>query len=307
MMGGGGASYFPSEPRRLRTLIKQSQEGTERKRLDSDVNAYLQQLLMTMTNRDAQKIEEYLDEIAEILGDDHEIDRFLLGGSVAKHTYVDGLSDIDALVVLPSKNLETKRPQEVLNAFAESLSGEMTKDKVTTLTQGKLAITLGFTDGNEIQLLPAIRHRAELYISNARGSDWKPINPKMFQRELTKANRKLNNALGPTIKLVKSILSDLPEDVRPTGYHVESLSLEVSKGYKGPKTVKSLLLHILAASASHVLQPITDVTSQSRNVDEYLGRKDSDQRIKLSHVIAGISRRLNAAATVDRWKEVIEE
>ena len=293
-MGGGGASYFPSKPRQLRTLIKRTQEGMERRRLESEVNEYLQRLLVTMTNRDAQKIEEYINEISEILGENHEIDKFLLGGSVAKHTYVDGLSDVDALVVLPSKHLETKSPQEVLSSFAESLAGEMTKDKVATLTQGKLAVTIGFRDGNEVQLLPAIRRRADVYISNARGTDWEPINPRLFQRELTKANKKLNNALVPTIKLVKSILSNLPEELRPTGYHVESLSLDVSKGYRGPKTVKSLLLHTLAASASRVLQPIIDVTSQSRNVDDYLGKRDSDQRIKLSHAIAGISRRLDA-------------
>lgn len=305
-MAGGGTSYFPSKPKRLQDLIRQTQEGTEQKRLESDVNQYLQQLLMKLNDRNLEKVHEYIDEIVRILGEDHEIDKFLFGGSVAKHTFVDGLGDIDALVVLSKEDLEGKTPREVLQAFLVSLQGGLTHDEVAVIDKGNLAVTVTYTDGTEIQLLPALRHAREVFIADANGNDWKAINPKAFQRELTRANERLNNSLVPSIKLVKSIFSALPEDIRPTGYHVESLSLEATKGYRGPKTLKSLLLHILTAASARVLRPIADITNQSRNVDAYLGKTNSDQRVKLSLAIAGIARRMNAASTHDRWKEIIE-
>src|SRR5258708_37063028 len=99
-MSGGGASYFPSRPVRLQRLVRQSVENTDEKRLESDINDYLQQFLTKLSERDAEKTRAYIDELGQILGEGHEIEKFLFGGSVAKHTYVDGLIDVDALVVL---------------------------------------------------------------------------------------------------------------------------------------------------------------------------------------------------------------
>jgi hypothetical protein len=304
--GGGGANYFPSRPARLQGLIKKTLEETEQKSLEVDVNDFLQQLLAKMNDRNPEKVQQYINDLAKILGENQEIDRFLFGGSVAKHTFVDGLSDIDALVVLDRQTLENKTPREVLKDFFDSLYAGLTHDEIVTVDKGNLAVTVTYTDGTEIQMLPAIRRGREICIADASGTEWKGINPKAFQRELTKANERLNFALVPTIKLAKSTLSGLPEDIRPTGYHVESLSLETTKGYRGPKTVKSLLLHVLTAASRRVLQPIADVTNQSRNVDAYLGKKNSEQRARLSLALAGIARRMNAASTVSRWKEIIE-
>jgi hypothetical protein len=309
-MGGGGggssSSYFPSDPTKLQDLIRQTREGTEQLRLDADVNTYLEQLLIRLNERNPEKTQAYLDEVMNVLGDYHEIERLLFGGSVAKHTYVDGLSDIDALVVLQRADLQGKTPQEVLKIFFDSLEAQMTHDKVADLTQGKLAVTIDYQDGTQIQLLPAVRRGRDICIADANGTDWKTINPKIFHRELSRANERLNRVLVPTIKIAKSVLSGLPEDLRPTGYHVESICLDVTKGYRGPKTVKSLLLHVMTAAASRVLRPIRDLTNQSRNVDDYLGRPQSEARVKLSRAVAGIARRINAAATVDRWKEIVE-
>lgn len=304
--GGGGASYFPSKPSRLQGLIKQAREDTEQQRLESDVNDYLQKLLVNLNERDPEKVKEYIDEISTILGEGQEIERFLFGGSVAKHTFVDGLSDVDALVVLNRRDLEGKTPREVLKAFLDSLEAGLTRDKVAAIEMGNVAVTVKYKDGTEIQLLPALRRGREISIADANGNDWKAINPKAFQRALTKANERLNNALVPSIKLLKSILSSLPENGRPSGYHIESLALEATKGYAGPKTLKSLLLHILTAASVRVLHPIGDVTNQSRHVDTYLGKRNSELRQKLSLAIAGIARRMNAASTVQRWKEIIE-
>jgi len=307
--GGGSSTYFPSKPVRLQRLIQQTREATEQKLLESDVNDFLQQLLARMIQRRPERITEYIDELSAVLGESHEVEKFLFGGSVAKHTFVDGISDIDALVILDQENLRDKPPREMLHSFLLTLRGGLTRDQVAEIDKGNLAVTVRYRDDEEteIQLLPAIRRGREVAISNARGDDWKVVNPKAFHRELTKSNERLSGTLIPAIKLAKSILSDLPDEIRPTGYHVESLSLDVTKGYRGPKTIKSLLLHILTASSSRVLQPIADITNQSRHVDSYLGRKNSELRVKLSQIVAGKARRMNAASTADRWREILEE
>jgi predicted nucleotidyltransferase len=306
MSGGGRSGYFPSSPDKLRDLIRRTQEITEQKRLDSNVNEHLQQLLIKLNQRNSEQIKQYLDDIVAVLGENYEVERLLFGGSVAKHTFVDGLSDVDALVILNQEGLEGGSPREVLQAFLNASRAGLTRGEVLSIDKGNMAMTVTYADGTEIQLLPALRHGKEISIPDAYGNNWKTVNPKVFHRELTRANDRLNHALVPTIKLAKSILSGLPEGIRPTGYHVEALSLEATRGYRGPMTVKSLLLHVLTAASSLVLHPISDVTNQSRNVDDYLGKKGSKERERLSQSIAGIARRLNAADTVDRWKEIVE-
>lgn len=304
--GGSGATYFPSKPSKLHDLIKETQERTEQQRSEADINGYLEQLLAKLNDRNPEKTQEYLNEIVGVLHDYQQVDRLLFGGSVAKHTYVDGLSDVDALVVLNREDLQGKSPQEVLKVFFDSLQGELTHDKVKDLRQGKLAVTVDYEDGTEIQLLPAIKRGKEVFIADSSGTEWKSINPKVFQRELSKANERLNRTLVPTIKIMKSALSGLPNDLRPSGYHIEALCLDLTKGYKGPKTTKSLLQHVMLGAASRVLKPIKDVTNQSRNVDHYLGKPNSEQRVRLSRELAGVARRINAATTADRWNEIIQ-
>jgi hypothetical protein len=306
--GGGGASFFPSKPNQLQDLIRQTREDTEQKRLESDVNDYLQSLLLRLNNRNSEKVQECIDVILEVLGEGHRIERLLFGGSVAKHTFVDGLSDIDALVILDRRDLGNKSPGQVLESFLASLQSGLTRDAVATVSGGSLAVTVSYADEDrtEIQLLPAVPHGREVCIADSNRNDWKAINLKAFHRELTRANERLNHSLIPTIKLVKSILSTLPEDIRPTGYHVESLGVEATKGYRGPKTIKSILLHVMTAASTLVLHPIADITNQSKHVDLYLGKRNSDQRVRLSRAVAGIARRMNAASSTDRWKEIIE-
>lgn len=305
-MAGGGASYFPSNPRQLQRLMREAQEGTGQQRLDSDVNAYLQTFLIGLNDRNPEKAQAYLDEIASALKQEHEIEKFLFGGSVAKHTYVDGLSDVDALVILSPKDFLDEAPKEVLATFLQTLRAELPQDEVVSMDKGNLAVTVAHKDGTEIQLLPALRHEKDISISNADGTDWRPINPKAFYRELTKANGKLNQLLVPTIKLMKSILSGLPDDIRPINYHIESLAVDGTKRYRGPMTIKALLPFAFKAASARVLRPIADITNQSRNVDDNLGKANSEQRVKLSHTLAGIARRMNAAPSLDRWKEIIE-
>jgi len=178
---------------------------------------------------------------------------------------------------------------------------------VKAVDKGKLAVTITYRDGTEIQLLPAIRVGSEIAIPDFAAEVWNKTNPKMFQKALTNANKRLNSCLVPTIKLAKSINDGFPEQKRLTGYHIESLALEAVKGYRGPKTPKALLMQIFKDSSERVKRSISDVTGQSRAVDSYPGKTNSTKRQKVSNALSGVYRRLNAATTVDQWKAILED
>lgn len=306
-MGGGGGSYFPRSPRAIRDHIKKAREEAEEQHQKTEINKLINDLLIKFNERDADKIKNYLEDIQKILSEKIETEQFLYGGSVAKHTYVDGLSDVDALAIISETDLADKSPQSILNAFHKLLKDTLPADKVKSIEKGTLAVTVNYRDGTEIQILPAIRAESKIYISDAWSKNWKETNPKAFQKALTKANDRLYHSLIPAVKMAKSIISGFPKQRILTGYHVESLALEAVKGYRGPKTVQALLKHIIEDASKRVKRPINDITGQSRVVDEYLGRANSTERLKVANALASVSRKLNAAMTVKQWKSILED
>src|SRR4051812_45045637 len=102
--GGTGGSYFTA--RDIEVLREEARKRLERSRIDADVNSLLQKELVNINDRDTDKISRRLEQIQDALQDRIEaFDRLLFGGSVAKHTYVDGLSDVDALVILGDESM----------------------------------------------------------------------------------------------------------------------------------------------------------------------------------------------------------
>ncbi len=304
-MGGSGGSYFPKSRSDLQRLIRDSKDDADRQRLDGDVNKLLRETLASY-ERDPDKVKERLREITDVLKDQADMEQLLFGGSVAKHTYVDGLSDVDALVILSQKDFADKSPEEVLNAFYRSLQDRLTYDKVKSVKKGKMAVTVIYRDGTEIQLLPSLRIGSKVLIPTAGSREWKETSPKAFQKALTTANDRLNQSLVPTIKLIKSLNAGFPEQKRLTGYHIESLAVDAIRGYRGAKTIKSLLIHILEQASKRVLSPIQDITGQSRIVDAYLGKAKSLERRVAADALTSVVRKLNAVKTVDEWKALLE-
>jgi len=304
-MGASGGSYFPKSGRDLQKLIQDSKDDADRQRLDGDVNRFIREVLASC-ERDPEKTKDRLGEIADVLKNHADIEHFLFGGSVAKHTFVDGLSDVDALVILKENDPSYKSPDEVLMAFYQSLRDSLTYDDVKSVEKGRMAVTVVYRDGTEIQLLPSLRTESKVLIPTAGAKEWKETNPKAFQKMLTTANDRLNQSLVPTIKLIKSINGGFPEQKRLTGYHIESLAVDAIKGYRGAKTVKSLLTHILENASKRVLNPIQDTTGQSRIVDAYLGKANSVERRVVADALSSVVRKLNAAKTVDEWKSILE-
>lgn len=302
-MGGGGGRYFPRQSKSLSKLLQQAQQQQD---ADIEINDYLRGLLAKLNSRDVEKIGEYLDDLVKALGSKVEIDKLNFGGSVAKHTYVDGLSDVDALVVLDSDEHAGESPQQLIDRFHQALKTKLSRAKVERIDKGKMAVTVAYEDGTEIQLLPAKKSGKEISIPNPERNGWKTVDPAAFRKKLTEANDKLNGLLVPTIKLFKAAIAGLPEQQQISGYHAEALCVKSLAGYQGAPTLRGTVQHALEQGAQNVLSPIADITGQSAQVDEYLGGPSSTQRMVVCNGLHGLARRLKNAPTTAGWKSTFE-
>ena len=196
MGGGGGGStrYIGPWTPALQQKFEQAREQ-EQQRLDKNANLILQELLSRFNSRAAESTIEKLEDIKKHLGKQVEFDKILYGGSVAKHTDVDGISDVDALVILDRSDLEGKPPQNMLNAFYKVLQTSLPSGDVDNIEKGHMAVTVKYKDGTEIQLLPALKSRNTISIASDDGKSWNDTKPKIFQQKLTDANSKARTSL----------------------------------------------------------------------------------------------------------------
>ena len=171
MAGSGGGSHFTRND--IESLRAEAAERLQRGRLDADVNSLLQQELAAIHDRDTERINRDLGQIEDLLRDQVDaFDRLLFGGSVAKHTYVDGLSDIDALVILGDESLVSQSPTEVREQFRDLLVRRLPQGNIDRVSAGNMAVTVEYRDGTVIQLLPAIESDGEISISAPDGNSW---------------------------------------------------------------------------------------------------------------------------------------
>jgi len=229
----------------------------------------------------------------------------LFGGSVAKHTYVDGLSDIDSLVILNKTDLADATPNEVKKYFVERLKERFPK---TDIHSGKLAVTLNFS-GCEIQLLPAVKSGENLKIADRNGQDWARIKPKAFSEKLSAINQNVGRKVVPIIKLAKAIISNLPEKHQISGYHAESIAVKVFKTYSGDLKQKEMIKHYFSEASKLVKGHIRDNTGQSVHVDDYLGSANSLERKIVSDAFGRVHRRMknaDSSGSAAEWQKLFD-
>jgi len=306
-MGGSGGSYFRSklQPEQLAERLREAENRTRDAAVEAEVSGIIGQLLADYNDRDTEALRKHLDEITSALG--NEIDgtvELLFGGSVSKHTYVDGLSDVDCLVVLDSCELADQSPDQARAYFAERLRERFPR---THIREGNIAVTAEFQD-MQIQLVPAVSCRNRLTISDESGTSWSGIAPKEFSEALTRANQQAGQKVVPVIKLAKGMIGRLPEKHRISGYHAEALAVDIFKDYDGPTQPKAMLQHFFEHARHGVLNPIRDRTGQSVHVDEYLGEPGSIQRRVISSAFNRISKRMrnaDGAHSVEEWEDIL--
>ncbi len=308
-MGGSGGGYFLGidDPIDQANKIRDSEQKEKDAAFETEVNGFLTSELATYNDRDVETVQDIIENLKDDLKDQIEgTVNLLFGGSIAKHTYVDGLSDVDALVLFDKKELIGNTPQQLLNLLAQNLMGRYGKENVRI---GTLAVTVSM-EGIDIQLLPAQQIGDSLKISSSDGKEWSQIRPRKFSEVLTKINQQKSGKVIPTIKLAKAIVKTLPEKQQLAGYHIESLSVEIFKSYNGVMTPKAMLTHFFNEASSSVKSPIKDSTGQSIHVDDHLGPKDSTARRIVSTALDRISRKIknsDGMRSVISWEKIFGE
>jgi len=310
MGGSGGIFGGDYSPEKYKEIIQKTREQTSNAQFETEVNETISRLLGEY-ERASNITKAHLNEIKEIIEkEDIGTIEMRFGGSVRKHTYVDGLSDVDVLLIIDRTDLSNSSPKEVLQFIKDELD-KANSHNIEDIHVGKLAVTVKFTDGEEIQLLPAIRRGEGFKIPNQKGIDWSNvIRPDKFAIKLTEVNQNCNGKVVPVVKLAKGIISQLPEDQHLSGYHVEAIAIEVFKSYpdSNPKTPKAMLRYFFENAKDIVKSPIKDKTNQSIHVDDYLGTENSYNRLRIAYAIDKISRRMKNAdeiPSIDEWKSIL--
>lgn len=306
-MAGGGDRRFSRSPSEIAKEVRQSQDRLVSETFQSDLGSLIGDQLAAYNSRDVALVRERLDLLKERLTGvlEESVDQ-LFGGSVAKKTYVDGLSDIDSLLVINDTSLASKPPSDVLDRLIGILSGNVSD--ASSVSRGRMAVTVQYSDGMEVQLLPALRTDAGLKVPSSRTEGWSHIKPDGFQKALSHANSDCGGKLVPVIKLAKALNAKLPEALRLSGYHMESLGIAAFKGYTGPRVASEMLPTYFEKAAQLVHAPIRDSTGQSVHVDEYLGAAGSPDRMARSHVLDRLAKRMRNATTgesLEQWRAIL--
>jgi hypothetical protein len=310
MGGSGGGSYFEhSSPQDRAEAIRREEEKTEDQMFDAQVSEQLGELLADYNQRNTERVRTAITALRKALESELEGEEItpIYGGSVRKHTYVNGISDIDALFVLKGAQLSKQTPDKVLDFFEETIRNHRPN---SPLKRDHMAVTLESGDLT-LQLLPAVRNDSgQLCIASANGKSWSEIRPESFFKKLSEVNQKQSAKVVPVIKLAKGINDKLPADQQLSGYHIESLAIEAFKEYSGPQNTKAMLQHFFTDAKDRVLRPIKDRTGQSVHVDEYLGAEGNRRRKTISENLSRIEtsmRNANAIRDVEKWKRVVAE
>ena len=261
----------------------------------ADINGFLRDLLRDFNDRDTEAIRRHIRGLRVALEDDVEdVVRPTYGGSISRNTYVDGLSDIDVLMVINDSSLSGLSPKVALQKMSELIQRRMPN---TEISVGDMAVTIKYTDGLEVQVLPAVRSKSGVRIPEGNTNAWSRIvHPERFAQKLTAVNQSNNGQVIPTVKLAKALVRRMAqsESDRLTGYHIESLAIEAFGNYNGNRDLGSMLDRFFAFSSDAVRQPIKDSTGQSRYVDDYLGGANSEKRVKASKTLRRIAAALAA-------------
>ena len=250
---------------------------------DSDFNQYCERLLTEYNRRNTAATTSHIAGLCNILRQQGDVVQTMFGGSVRRGTYVNGLSDVDVLLIVNQSVLSNQQPSDVIAYVKDAIDQRLPNN---TVRAGNLAVTVEYADGTEVQVLPAIRRGdGGIRITDPGNTGWSNVvRPDEFARKLVEINQATGSRVVPTIKLAKAIADCYIG--RPSrkiaGYHMEALAIEAFRKYSGDLDPKSMLVHLFSYSMNAVTSPIPDPTGQSRHVDGTLGPPNSKPRERAS-------------------------
>src|SRR5437879_2777357 len=154
-MGGSGGYGFE---RRQRTNwqpadIEHSLERTRQQAAEAEVAEVFKDALSKINQIDTTALNRHKEEIFQALKSDFE-DAYSLrgGGSYSQHTYVNGISDIDMLFVLGTFSDSSIPNKENSKAVLADMENRLRQRfPKTIIKSGRMAVTLKFSDGLELQ------------------------------------------------------------------------------------------------------------------------------------------------------------
>ncbi len=304
-LGGGTGDPSGGTGISANELEKNASSVIQNASYEIEVNNYFQSLLRDYNDRDVESIRRHLNEIQNAL-ENVDVINLLYGGSVSRYTYINGFSDVDVLAILNSQIYQNRTPNEVLELFEQRVHQRYPQSKIEI---GNLAVTIEFSDGHSVQILPAIRTTTGVRIADPENNQWSNvIRPQNFAQKLTEVNQNNNKRVVPTIKLFKSINAQLPKEERLSGYHIESLAIEAFEKYEGSYSNKDVLYYLTKYIKDNINRNIQDSTGQSYNVDDYLGPINSKEREKRRIGISKIYRQMQDAdrdRSISKWENIM--
>ena len=283
----------------MSTKTKQTGRKSDQVLSDNEVNSYLRKRLKEANARNSEAIRRHVRGLRKALEREGDVIRPLFGGSFSKNTYVNGISDVDILMTINDSSLSGQPPNAVIRKMADMISQRMPHTK---LRKGAMAVTVTYSDGYEIQVLPAIRAKSGIRIAERGSNKWSNVvNIKGFLLKLTEVNKANDRKVVPAIKLTKAMADQLVQrtEDKLSGYHIESLAIDAFEDYRGNTDSKSMVIHLAKFSAKAVLEPIKDSTGQSRYVDEYLGPPNSTKRKQAADTFKTMQKRLNGCKSTE--------
>ena len=262
---------------------------------DDEINRNLRERLRDYNERDTEVIQRHIRGLRDALRQtNNEVIETRYGGSVIRNTYVNGLSDVDVLLIINDTSLSGRDPRSVIKKMAELIQKRMPRSDVS---HGDMAVTIRYADGHDVQVLPAIKTKSGVRVADPSRNRWsRVVRPANFAQKLTQINQANNGRVVPAIKLTKALIERQVQSKRDhiSGYHLESLAIDAFRNYKEPYDHKSMVNHLCTYASRAVLQPIKDSTGQSRNVDDYMGPQGSTERHRAVRTFTNIRTNLNS-------------
>ena len=294
MSGGGRQNWNAFQEIAPRELLPASRQETDNRWSSGELEAFLTDVLKRINDHDFDAIDRHRASIRAALEKDFELDELNFGGSHSRHTDIAGLSDIDILAVAANE-----RDLPSSSSAAVALLGRRLKERFpnTVIDVGDRAVSVRFSDGIEVQVLPALRRGDTYKIPDTNSADWISSNPSTFARRLTVANQRSNGEVVPTVKLVKHLIAK--EGIGLKSYHIENLALRAFERFHGPYRKHTMVLHFLMCAKTYVHKNVTDLSGQSRDISDYM--TDFDRR-QASRKLEALERKLYNDSS-NAWRE----
>ena len=236
---------------------------------------------------------QYRNEAKDSINDgiDGSVD-IVYAGSVAKGTYVEGISDVDNHVRINGTSLEKKSPAEVKAYIRQQLSK---LPNVKSVTETRRTVTATYRDGTEMQYVPVIKTKNGYRVAD--GNNWSNVvYENRFKRDFQRTNKKCGGRLTALVRFLKKENANNPKGQRMSGHHIEVMANRIFKSAPASKTddVGTMAVYYHQHASRHIRHRMRDVTGQYTYVDKRsLGGPDSESRRALSRRFASRARRMN--------------